>query len=342
YLWVALVLIASMCDQILATFAGGQYTLGWHFGKASSVVTACLLLVLWLGRMAAEETTTRLHTVAAYRGAIRGTVGDLVLRWFMTPWVGYGVPFGTVFGAVAIAVWIGGWQPAAVAAALGFLGGNALFTEQLGAFRSDHVATALGTAMYVGSAALIIVLGEAMRRARDRSRIAEERFRQWQEASIQGFAVLSVIRDDGGKIADFRFEYVNPRGAVMINRMTDTLIGLRLLDVLPHAQSSGIFDLLAHVAETGEPTDREIQYDSDGVAGWFRNLVVRVGDGVCVSFSDITHTKSLESDLRQRAAELQRADANKSQFLAVLSHELRNPLAPLINALTLLAMLPSP
>lgn len=342
YLWVALVLIASMCDQIVATLAGGQYTLGWHFGKASSVVSACLLLVLWLGRMAAEEPTTRVHALAAYGGAIAVMVGALLLRWFMMPWVGYGVPFGTVFGAVAIAVWIGGWQPAVVAAGLGFLGGNALFTEPLGAFQSNYVAAALGTLMYVGSSALIIGLGGAMRRARDRSRTAEERFRQWQEASIQGFAMLSVIRDDSGKIADFRFEYVNPRGATMTNRTPDALIGLRLLDVLPRAKSSGIFELLAHVAETGEPTDREIQYDSDGMAGWFRNLVVRVGDGVCVSFSDITRTKGLESDLRQRAAELQRADANKSQFLAVLSHELRNPLAPLMNGLTLLGMLRDP
>jgi signal transduction histidine kinase len=38
--------------------------------------------------------------------------------------------------------------------------------------------------------------------------------------------------------------------------------------------------------------------------------------------------------------ELQRADANKSRFLAVLSHELRNPMAPLLNGLTLLDMQP--
>src|SRR5262249_26336794 len=45
-----------------------------------------------------------------------------------------------------------------------------------------------------------------------------------------------------------------------------------------------------------------------------------------------------DAELRQTAADLQRADANKSQFLALLSHELRNPLAPLLNGLTLLRM----
>jgi signal transduction histidine kinase/ActR/RegA family two-component response regulator len=42
--------------------------------------------------------------------------------------------------------------------------------------------------------------------------------------------------------------------------------------------------------------------------------------------------------LRTQTAELKRADANKTQFLAMLSHELRNPLAPLANGLTLLGM----
>src|SRR5262245_1562440 len=48
--------------------------------------------------------------------------------------------------------------------------------------------------------------------------------------------------------------------------------------------------------------------------------------------------RASENELKERAAQLQRADANKSQFLAVLSHELRNPLAPLRNGLTLLRL----
>jgi signal transduction histidine kinase len=45
-----------------------------------------------------------------------------------------------------------------------------------------------------------------------------------------------------------------------------------------------------------------------------------------------------EAEVKERARELQRADANKSRFLAVLSHELRNPLAPLRTGLALLRM----
>jgi signal transduction histidine kinase/ActR/RegA family two-component response regulator len=46
--------------------------------------------------------------------------------------------------------------------------------------------------------------------------------------------------------------------------------------------------------------------------------------------------RETETELRQQAAHLMRADANKRRFLDVLGHELRNPLAPLRNGLAIL------
>jgi len=115
-----------------------------------------------------------------------------------------------------------------------------------------------------------------------------------------------------------------------------------LRETLPTTMKSGVFDTFVRVADTGEPNDREVRYQEGGVEGWLRNVVVRVGDGVSASFFDISQTKRLEAELRQRAFDLQRADVNKSEFLAVLSHELRNPLAPLLNGLTLLKMQKEP
>jgi len=43
-----------------------------------------------------------------------------------------------------------------------------------------------------------------------------------------------------------------------------------------------------------------------------------------------------EARLKQHAAELAEADRHKNEFLAVLGHELRNPLAPIRNALHML------
>jgi PAS domain S-box-containing protein len=54
------------------------------------------------------------------------------------------------------------------------------------------------------------------------------------------------------------------------------------------------------------------------------------------SMRDMTERKYLEEELRRRADELQEADRHKNEFLATLSHELRNPLAPISNALYIL------
>ena len=51
--------------------------------------------------------------------------------------------------------------------------------------------------------------------------------------------------------------------------------------------------------------------------------------------TDITSRRELEDALRQRAADLAEADRRKDEFLAMLAHELRNPLAAITNALHL-------
>ena len=52
---------------------------------------------------------------------------------------------------------------------------------------------------------------------------------------------------------------------------------------------------------------------------------------------DISERKKLEDSLRQAVKELQAADQSKNEFLSILGHELRNPLAALLNSLEVLA-----
>jgi len=52
---------------------------------------------------------------------------------------------------------------------------------------------------------------------------------------------------------------------------------------------------------------------------------------------DITERKALEHELRRRVEDLAEADRQKNDFLAMLAHELRNPLAPIRNALHLMS-----
>jgi two-component system CheB/CheR fusion protein len=51
---------------------------------------------------------------------------------------------------------------------------------------------------------------------------------------------------------------------------------------------------------------------------------------------DVSRQKHLEEELRQQAEQMREADRRKDEFLAMLAHELRNPLAPILHAVELL------
>jgi signal transduction histidine kinase len=60
--------------------------------------------------------------------------------------------------------------------------------------------------------------------------------------------------------------------------------------------------------------------------------------GLATVSQDVTERKRLEDDLRSLAADLSEADRRKDEFLAMLAHELRNPLAPISNAVQALRL----
>jgi PAS domain S-box-containing protein len=81
---------------------------------------------------------------------------------------------------------------------------------------------------------------------------------------------------------------------------------------------------------------------ADGSRFWAAGAVtpIRNGDGELVAYGKIlrdrTDQKEQVETLRNQAAALEQADQHKNNFLSTLSHELRNPLAPLVNALQLI------
>jgi len=111
--------------------------------------------------------------------------------------------------------------------------------------------------------------------------------------------------------------------------------------------------------ETGEPFGADYRVvQADGSIRWVtaRGVVERDGTGRAYRMPgvlvDITDRKRLEEELRIRVdqlaeadrrkedllASLRDADRRKDEFLATLAHELRNPLAPIRNALQILKM----
>ncbi|GMU20987.1 MAG: hypothetical protein AMXMBFR13_10830 [Phycisphaerae bacterium] len=167
--------------------------------------------------------------------------------------------------------------------------------------------------------------------AEEALRKSEESFRVAQELSLDAFTVLSSVRDEDGRIVDFRWEYVNPEAGRVLKHAPAELVGRRLLAVLPGNKANcDLFDRYVRVAETGDPHDYELLYESEGIQGWFRNMTVKLGDGIAVCFTDITERKRAEAALAAAKEAAEAANTAKDQFLAVLSHELRTPLTPVL------------
>jgi two-component system, chemotaxis family, CheB/CheR fusion protein len=109
--------------------------------------------------------------------------------------------------------------------------------------------------------------------------------------------------------------------------------GRPLTDIVSHLQYTGLREDVTYVLQTLEPVERRIDRDDRSVHYIMRILPYREPDstvsGVLVTFIDVTSIIKAEEALVE-------ADVRKDVFLATLSHELRNPLAPIRIAAQLL------
>src|SRR5262249_19293764 len=64
-------------------------------------------------------------------------------------------------------------------------------------------------------------------------------------------------------------------------------------------------------------------------------------DGCVAVITDNTHLRDLERERAHALPALKEADRRKDEFLAMLSHELRNPMAPILNSVEILSVAPN-
>jgi PAS domain S-box-containing protein len=127
---------------------------------------------------------------------------------------------------------------------------------------------------------------------------------------------------------DWRYSYVNHEAERLLGRSRDQLLGRRVWDLFREDESPVTARELRRVAS--ERQSVEFEDFNASMSRWFRSRASPTFDGgISVYFEDISARKENEASLRE-------ADRRKNEFLAVLAHELRNPLAPVRNAAALL------
>ena len=129
---------------------------------------------------------------------------------------------------------------------------------------------------------------------------------------------------------NWRMTYVNGAGERLLGRKRDDIVGKTWHEAFPHAVGNPVDEMYQRVMRERKPERMEYFYTHYG--RWLEIAAAPVqSGGVAVYFRDITDRVHALEALRE-------ADRRKDEFLAMLAHELRNPLAPVRNGVQLLRM----
>ena len=110
--------------------------------------------------------------------------------------MGDSLPLVTLFGAVAASAWLGGYGPALVSAALGYVVSSWLFIEPRGTVVFTDAETVVGFAAYLFTCGVIIALGERMRGAQRRANEGSELLR----VTLRSIGDAVVTTDTDGRV----------------------------------------------------------------------------------------------------------------------------------------------
>ena len=169
---------------------------------------------------------------------------------------------------------------------------------------------------------------------------ASERQRRIYEAALSNTPDLVYIFG-----LDHRFIYANEALLKLWGKSRQEALGKNCLELGYERSHAEMHDReIEEVIATRKPIRGEVPFT--GATGRrfydyiFVPVVGRDGDVVAVAGTarDTTDRQHAEQAIRTQAERLAEADHAKDEFIATLSHELRNPLAPLRNSLSLLRL----
>ena len=295
-------------------------------------------------------------SLARYMTATVAVAVAFALRMALHPILHDHSPFLVFTLAVVFAAWRGGLGPGLYAMALSALLALFFFVAPAGTggFLSPRDLMSLLLYLIISSASC--ALGEAMLSARQRalssaaeasSHLSYARQNERRLADILGSAMDAIISVD----SDQRVVLFNTAAEAMFGVTAAEALGKPVERFIPERFRAAHVGHIQRFGETGV-TSRTM--------GRLGTLSALRADGnefpieATISYTesndrplstvfirDVTDRARAEEEMRRHATELQQANRAKDEFLAMLGHELRNPLAPMLNALELVRLRPN-
>jgi signal transduction histidine kinase len=151
-------------------------------------------------------------------------------------------------------------------------------------------------------------------------------FRALFDGFPEAVGVLWAIRDEEGRIVDFKFGYGNPSILRAFRLPAATRDRYTLLEALPRMHGSRAFGAYVRVCDTGEPWVHEVTYDTpfgDGyMLGTWVQRSAKLGDGLVNFMTEVTVERRMEAELRN--------------YADVVAHDLNEPIAGILLLVRLL------
>ncbi len=279
-----------------------------------------------------------------YGGAVGGVALAVMARIALSPVLGDAYPLMTLFFAVVATAVLAGFGPTLVAIVLGLIAADYLFLPPFNAFGLVRPQDAIGLGVFVALGLMTATLSR--RAAQSRHLAGEVAERRQAEAQLQENRERLQAALTASGTGTFRWDIRT--NTLDWDESLDRLFGLppgrtaRSLDqfvslVYPDDRAEVVRRCERCAAEGADfAMDFRVIWP-DGSLHWLadRGQTHLAPDGrplymtgACV---DITDRKHMEEALREE-------DRRKDNFIATLAHELRNPLAPVRNAVQVLNM----
>ena len=163
----------------------------------------------------------------------------------------------------------------------------------------------------------------------------EARYRTLFNEIDEGFCIIEFLDGPHGTLSDYIHIEANP--AYARHTGIPNVVGQKLRTMVP-AEAEGWLARYRPVLETGKPIRFEQTLEATGRRLELAAFRIEPPElrQVAVLFTDVTARWQAEQQLRQHAEELRQHDRLKNEFIAMLAHELRGPLAPIGNMLEVL------
>lgn len=181
------------------------------------------------------------------------------------------------------------------------------------------------------------------------SRPADSTRQRGKEGWMTGEERFQLIMEN---VTDFAIFLLNPEGRVvdwnagaerLLGYTQEEAMGLHFSVIFIGEDAEKVAaGELTEAATTGRAVDDLWHKRKDGSVFFANGITtaLRGEQGGLRGFTkilrDMTNKKRMEEELRKRNEALAEADRRKDEFLAILGHELRNPLAPVLNCLNIL------